>query len=73
MDTFKDHAGQSIPFRVRATRAGELPENAPPRQWLTCEINPHGDAWQVMARGDSTGSVLRRSIETWNEFDANRG
>lgn len=65
-DTFIDRAGQAVPFRIRATRLDEATE---PGQWLTCEINPHGDAWQPMSRARTTGAAIRRAMEAWKEFD----
>ena len=63
---FTDWAGQRIKYRIRATRADE---NYEPGEWLTCEINAHGDAWQVMGRAKTSANCLRLAISAWNKYD----
>ena len=63
--TFTDWAGQQIACRVRSTR---LDEDS--REWLTCEIDPHGTSqWTVMGRGRTTAAAIRAAAEAWNTYD----
>lgn len=68
MHSFIDWACQRIACRVRATRADE-----DSREWLTCEVDPHGrDEWSVMGRGRTTAAAIRAAAQAWNAYDQAR-
>jgi hypothetical protein len=64
---FQDWAGQSVAYRLRPTRDDEERDA---HERVTCEINPHGDAWHAMGRGRSDKIALEEAIKAWNEYDS---
>jgi hypothetical protein len=68
--TFTDWANQAIPYRVRAAKPNEVQE---PGSWLLCEINPHGDAWQVFGRAKTAAEAVSQAVAKWNEYDRATG
>jgi len=63
---FKDWAGQEVAYRLRETREDE---ERTAREKVTCEVNPHGDAWHIMGRGPNEQLALADAMKNWNEYD----
>jgi hypothetical protein len=58
--TFKDWAGQEIPYRF-------VPSEEPNE--IVCEVNPHGDAWHPMGRARTQEKALALAVSGWNVYD----
>ncbi|EKD97733.1 MAG: hypothetical protein ACD_23C00752G0003 [uncultured bacterium] len=63
MQTFKDWAGQQIPYRM-------VPAEPDADVKVVCEIDPHSsNQWSSFGRGHTNEAALKSATEAWNAFD----
>ncbi len=62
--SFKDHAGNLVPYKLVREQQGEMPV------WWHCLIDPHhADQWNAAGAGRNHADALRTARDWWKQYD----